>query len=104
VAPGSVVWVGLDGANPDGLREIERLRPHLWVASGAGQHLYWRLRGLPGGNSDAHIGPSPCQLRPLARPTSLPLSLLLDGDAVDGGVDLGVAAAVEAVAVGLCRN
>jgi RepB DNA-primase from phage plasmid len=43
VAPGSVVWVDLDGADADGLREIERLKPHLWVASGAGQHLYWRL-------------------------------------------------------------
>ena len=44
VRPGSVVWVDLDEASADGLREIERLRPHLWVASGAGQHLYWRLR------------------------------------------------------------
>jgi hypothetical protein len=35
---------GLRRCDPDGLREIERLRPHLWVASGAGQHLYWRLR------------------------------------------------------------
>jgi RepB DNA-primase from phage plasmid len=45
VGPGSVVWVDLDGASADGLREIERLKPHLWVASGAGQHLYWRLNG-----------------------------------------------------------
>jgi hypothetical protein len=37
------VWVDLDGASAAALREIERLRPHLWVASGAGQHLYWRL-------------------------------------------------------------
>ena len=44
VRPGSVVWVDLDEASAGGLREIERLRPHLWVASGAGQHLYWRLR------------------------------------------------------------
>jgi len=44
VRPGSVVWVDLDEASADGLGEIERLRPHLWVASGAGQHLYWRLR------------------------------------------------------------
>jgi RepB DNA-primase from phage plasmid len=43
VGLGSVVWVDLDGASPDGLREIERHKPHLWVASGAGQHLYWRL-------------------------------------------------------------
>jgi hypothetical protein len=51
VAPGSVVWVDLDRASAEGLREIERLRPHLWVASGAGQHLYWRLRNElePGG-------------------------------------------------------
>jgi hypothetical protein len=43
VAAGSVVWVDLDGADGNGLREIARLKPHLWVASGAGQHLYWRL-------------------------------------------------------------
>jgi hypothetical protein len=43
VGPGSVVWVDLDGADGNGLREIGRLKPHLWVASGAGQHLYWRL-------------------------------------------------------------
>jgi hypothetical protein len=43
VGPRSIVWVDLDGADADGLREIERLKPHLWVASGAGQHLYWRL-------------------------------------------------------------
>jgi RepB DNA-primase from phage plasmid len=43
VAAGSVVWVDLDGADGNGLREIGRLKPHLWVASGAGQHLYWRL-------------------------------------------------------------
>jgi hypothetical protein len=43
VAAGSVVWVDLDGADGNGLREIGRLNPHLWVASGAGQHLYWRL-------------------------------------------------------------
>jgi hypothetical protein len=43
VGPGSVVWVDLDGADGNGLREIRRLKPHLWVASGAGQHLYWRL-------------------------------------------------------------
>jgi hypothetical protein len=40
VGIGSVVWVDLDGADGDGLREIGRLKPHLWVASGAGQHLY----------------------------------------------------------------
>jgi len=45
VKAGSVVWVDLDQASADGLREVERLRPHLWVASGAGQHLYWRLAG-----------------------------------------------------------
>jgi hypothetical protein len=44
VRAGSVVWVDLDEASADGLRETERLRPHLWVASGAGQHLYWRLQ------------------------------------------------------------
>jgi hypothetical protein len=43
VVAGSVVWVDLDGADGNGLREIGRLKPHLWVASGAGQHLYWRL-------------------------------------------------------------
>jgi hypothetical protein len=43
VAAGSVAWVDLDRASAEGLREVERLRPHLWVASGAGQHLYWRL-------------------------------------------------------------
>jgi RepB DNA-primase from phage plasmid len=43
VGMGSVVWVDLDGADGNGLREIGRLKPHLWVASGAGQHLYWRL-------------------------------------------------------------
>jgi len=43
VVRGSVVWVDLDETNGDGVRELERLKPHLWVASGAGQHLYWRL-------------------------------------------------------------
>jgi len=43
VVSGSVVWVDLDQATGHGLREIEKLKPHLWVASGAGQHLYWRL-------------------------------------------------------------
>jgi hypothetical protein len=43
VGAGSVVWVDLDGTDGNGLREIGRLKPHLWVASGAGQHLYWRL-------------------------------------------------------------
>jgi hypothetical protein len=43
VGPGSVVWVDLDGGDGNGLRKIGRLKPHLWVASGAGQHLYWRL-------------------------------------------------------------
>lgn len=43
VSAGSVVWVDLDGADGNTLREIARLKPHLWVASGAGQHLYWRL-------------------------------------------------------------
>jgi hypothetical protein len=43
VGRGSVVWVDLDGADRNGLREIGRLKPHLWLASGAGQHLYWRL-------------------------------------------------------------
>ena len=39
-----MLWVDLDEADAERLRETERLRPHLWVASGAGQHLYWRLR------------------------------------------------------------
>ena len=43
VGPGSVVWVDLDQGDGERLREIGRLKPHLWVASGAGQHLYWRL-------------------------------------------------------------
>jgi hypothetical protein len=43
VGVGSVVWVDLDDTDGNGLREIGRLKPHLWVASGAGQHLYWRL-------------------------------------------------------------
>jgi hypothetical protein len=43
VGTGSAVWVDLDDTDGNGLREIGRLKPHLWVASGAGEQLYWRL-------------------------------------------------------------
>jgi RepB DNA-primase from phage plasmid len=44
VAPGSVVWVDLDG-EPRGfeLGRVAALRPHLTVHSGGGIHCYWRL-------------------------------------------------------------
>ncbi|MDQ3719788.1 MAG: RepB family DNA primase [Actinomycetota bacterium] len=43
VRGGSVLWVDLDSAEPDLAAESGALRPPLWLHSGAGHHLYWRL-------------------------------------------------------------
>src|SRR5215210_7106180 len=44
VAPGSVVWVDLDGElRGSELGRLAALRPHLTVHSGGGLHCYWRL-------------------------------------------------------------
>ena len=44
VAPGSVVWVDLDGElRGSELGRVGALRPHLTVHSGGGLHCYWRL-------------------------------------------------------------
>jgi hypothetical protein len=49
VAGGRVLWVDVDDIGEEAeLAWLDVLRPHLWVASGAGMHCYWRLeRELP---------------------------------------------------------